>query len=425
MRSDQVLNNYQEGFSRIFAQPVNSELDRVKFLRGYLCLLNEFLYERRAVGEIDQLNEPSETHPEWKRITPFLAIWDDYVEKVVGFTFDADQINRLAKVFVDIFQGSPQFRQSPIALPADKPSPKLGGLTPRQFCLIRVMHALQDFSELPLPINEDLVGKLRRAFANSVPDESVLAEEESARKLMAVLGGADRNVDERIRYIFSAARIIKGTWGTPAYGIAAQCEADAKRIYSKLVELPGLKGKKANMLLRDFYQLGIWSYGSNLSAIDIIPDNRVMRIALRTAILRPALGKLLNSLLDEFDFQYGLTATATQEAFRRVWERTKIHNGGTHVVPYPAGLDEFVFRLGDGRGGCCKPNTPSCRTNKRPPKLAKWMEDTFSYEFAGGCPFAGVCPEDTKDMQAPFAIQNMTWMGIFTGRGGGGGLRGV
>lgn len=423
-RSDWVLDHYQKAFSETFSRPISNEEQRVEFLRQYLSLLNEFLYERRKTEEMDELNNPNDSHPEWKRITPFLAIWDDYAEKVIGFSFDEKQIDLLARTLVEVLSNSPKLRKKPILLPADNPSGTLSGLTPRQFSLMRLLHALQDFTEMLLPLDDKLVAKISRAF-KTIPDESMLVEEESARKLLRVFGGADRNVDERIRYIFSSARIIKNNWKITAYKIAEDCHNDAALIFKKLVELPGLKGKKANMLLRDYYEFGIWSYHSNLQAIDIIPDNRIMRVALRTAIIRTALGKMLNSLLDEFDFQYGITALSTREAFRRVWERTKAFNKGNYLVPYPAGLDELVFRLADGRGGCCRPGAPFCKNAKRPKRFTSWMKETHAYTVEGSCPFESVCPGDTREMLAPYAIQNRTWLDIFTGPSGGGGLRGV
>jgi hypothetical protein len=269
------------------------------------------------------------------------------------------------------------------------------------------------------------VEAVRKAFMGKMPTEEQLSDENAAKKLLDIFGGADRNVDERMRYIFSGARIIRSEFTAGVYSIFAECGGDARVICDSLMRLPGLKRKKANMILRDFYELGIWTYTAHIEDINIIPDNRLMRIALRTGILRPALGKLVNSLLDQFDFQYGLTAMSTEDAFRRVWDRMRELNKGTNMVPYPAGLDEFVFRLGDGRGGCCRPTALSCRTKKKPRGFYDWLEADLGYVPEEACPFSGVCPEECKHMNAPFAIQNNTWMTIFTGCGGGGGLRGI
>jgi len=395
------------------------------FLRRYLSLLNAFLYERRSPGEIDDLAEPNEQHPEWRRITPFLAIWDDYAGRVLGFSFDDEQVEKLARALLRIYQNCPDITAKPELLAHDEEASTLGGLRPKEFALIRLMHALQDFSELQADINAQFVGAVRAAFGGRIPDETQLSNEESARRLLSTFGGADRNVQERLRYIFSSARMLSQLHPGGAYGLAEEANGDVHAIFNTLITFPGLKRKKANMLLRDYYELGVWSYRQNLDALNIIPDNRVMRVALRTGIIHPALGKLLNSLLDEFDFQYVLATTATEEGFRRVWERTKDINSGIHIVPYPAKFDELIFKLGDGRSGCCKPNSLACQRGKVPPGFCAWMKDTLGFRMTEPCPFQGVCKDADKSIQAPFAIQNRTWMKIFTGKGGGGGLRGV
>jgi hypothetical protein len=425
MRSDGILADFQKRFAAILALPGATEAQRVAVLRAYLSLLNEFLYERRSQEQIDCLNQPDAAHPEWRRVTPFLAIWDDYAEKVLGFHFDANQIDKLAKGFVCVFSKRSARVIAPHPLPASKPAASLGGLKPQEFALLRTMHALQDFSQLPGAIDGAMVSAVQKSFGGAIPDEDILSDENAARKLQRLFGDADRNVDERVRYIFSGARIIKARSPGGAYAICAQCEGDVRRIFRELVQLPGLKRKKAYMILRDFHELGIWQYNKHIEEINIIPDNRIMRVALRTGILRPALGKLLNSLLDEFDFQYGLTTQATEESFRLVWDRMREINGGSNIVPYPAGLDQFVFRLADGRGGCCKPGAMACKTGKTAKAFFRWLADEFDYTPQGICPLIGVCPGECKALNSPFAIQNMTWMEIFTGSGGGGGLRGV
>jgi hypothetical protein len=74
---------------------------------------------------------------------------------------------------------------------------------------------------------------------------------------------------------------------------------------------------------------------------------------------------------------------------------------------------------------CCKPTALSCRTKKKPRSFYDWLQADLGYVPEEACPFSGVCPDECKDMNAPFAIQNNTWMTIFTGCGGGGGLRGI
>lgn len=53
------------------------------------------------------------------------------------------------------------------------------------------------------------------------------------------------------------------------------------------------------------------------------------------------------------------------------------------------------------------------------------LAERYNYSTDSACPFEEICPEECRHLIAPFAIQNNTWMEIFTGSGGGGGLRGV
>ena len=425
MRSDAVLAKYKEKFTELMGSELRTQNDRVVFLRKYLALLNEFLFERREEEEIDALNEPDEGRPEWQRITPFLAIWDDYAESVIGFSFDTGQIRKLAELLTVLYQEAPAETETAASLPPDEEIESLGGATPRQFCLLRVMHALQDFSRVLASLDADLLEEIRHTFGGGIPDEEALSKEENAERLMRVFGRPDRNVEERVRYIYSSARMLHSLHPAGAYGLLNECSGNVERLYEALTSFPGLKRKKASMLLRDFYDLRIWQYTRNIRSIGIIPDNRVMRIALRTGIIRSAMGKLVNSLLDEFDLQYVLTTTATEEAFRRVWEVTQDFNEGIPVVPFPAKMDELIFRLGHGQSGCCKPNDIACRGGNRRRSFESWFRTEFGRDMETPCPFVNICPEEAKDIQAPFAVQNRTWMTIFTGKGGGGGLRGV
>lgn len=422
MRSDPLIRLHKEHLADVMNA---GHTDNISFLRRYLFLLNGFLFERLPPEQIEKLNLPNTSHPEWERITTFLAIWDDYHKEVIGYPQNEQQIKKLASIVVKIFQGNPQMTSTPRHLDSDAASESLAGLSPRQFALIRLMHALQDFSQTLPAIDSRLVNRIREGMDGIIPDEDALCNESNARNLLHAFGGADSNVDERIRYIFSSARIIRSWNCDDVYGLIDLHGGDARKIYDSLTQLPGLKTKKANMILRDYYELGIWSYTEGLDSINIIADNRIMRIALRTGIISPSLEKLLNSLLDIFDFQYGLTVQMTEEAFRAVWEASSEFNGGMPIVSYPARLDELMFRLGDPRSGCCKPRSLSCRNQKKPPTFYRWLNENFKYNEETFCPLQEVCKEDCKDYLAPYAIQNNTWMGIFSGSKGGGGLRGI
>lgn len=427
-RSDEIIIRLKTELHRISSMNVSSEQEKVRFLREFLIILNKFFFERRDASCVEELQSVFYTRgrvlPQWKRHTEFLAIWDDYSETILSFVCPEERITALAERLNIIFQFADSKRVSPVSRePNVNLFPRITG---SDYIFLRLIHALQDFSQLLPEINQELADKLINKFAR-IPTAVDLRSEEGAREFLNVLGGADSNVDERVRYITSACEAIANDFNGDAYCIFEKCNGDAEQIFNALTAFVGIASKKANMLLRDFYELGLWLYTINLESINIIADNRIMRIALRTGIINFELPKLLNSLLDQYDYQYVLTVRFTEEAFRRVWIKCRDLNNGVPIVSYPARFDSFFFNLGSPRGpkGCCGPNDISCVSQKPRKDFYNWLVKEIPYKCNLPCPLDGVCPDDLKKQNPPFAIQNNTWNSIFTNEGGGGGLRGI
>lgn len=433
-KSNGIILNLQEKLGSLAKININTEKVRIKFLRELLITLNKFFFEIRANGEVHDLQSSfykgkEATLPSWKRHTEFLAIWDDYSQKVLSFFYPQNRIISLAKRVNIIFKNANSLRMVPKEVEPDAINSRLGSMTPREFVFIRIVHALQDFTQILPPIDKHFSQKLKAKFGE-IPMPSQLKEREKALEFLTVLGGAERNVEERIRYITDISNSLMNDYEGDPYLIFAKCDGDAEAIYHVLKKFTGIASKKANMILRDFYEFGIWLYKSNLEAVNIISDNRVMRVALRTGIIDFALPKLLNDLLDQYDYQYMMTASCTEEAFRRVWFKCKELNGGSNIVTYPARFDAFFFRLANastrqGFLGCCRATDRSCISGKKRERFFKWLETEINYKCESSCPLRGVCPDELKKLNPPFAIQNNTWNTIFTNEGGGGGLRGI
>lgn len=319
-KSDPTIKDLQKQLKAISNVDTSANGWEVEFISKFLLLLNKFFFQRRnAPEELEDSHYKGnpDTNPEWKRHTEFLSVWDDYSSQVVSFLYPETNICALASRILEIYKNANYLRETPKVLPPDLPSKSLCGLTPRQFVFIRLVHASQDFSQLLPEIDSRFVAKMKKRF-KCIPGPKTLNKKEQAAEFLALLGGAERNMAERARYITVLCDSINSSYNSDPYGILNGCGNDAKNVFKVLMTFTGIASKKANMLLRDFYERGIWIYTNNLETINIIADNRIMRVALRSGIINPRLPKLLNSLLDQYDYQYMITVKATEEAFRRV-----------------------------------------------------------------------------------------------------------
>jgi len=433
-KSNGIIQNLKGQLKNLSLINTENEAGKIEFLRELLTSLNRFFFERRKTEEIEDLQntfykDKENTLPEWRRYSEFLAIWDDYAQKVLSFFYPEERITSLAERLNEIFRNAEILRSVPRQVDPDIRDSRLGNMTPREFVFIRIVHALQDFTQILPPIDNNFADKLRHKLGR-IPMPEMLQDHEQARDFLTALGGADRNVDERVRYITDISSSLINQFQGDPFLIFNECNGDAKTIYHVLKGFTGIASKKANMILRDFYEYGIWLYTTNLEEVNIISDNRIMRVALRSGIIDFNLPKLLNSLLDQYDYQYMMTANCTEEAFRKVWLRCKELNGGKDIVTYPARFDSFFFRLAnsnpkEGPKGCCCPTDITCLNNRQRTPFFKWLNKELGYDCNLQCPLLGVCPDELKKLNPPFAIQNNTWNQIFTNEGGGGGLRGV
>lgn len=103
MRSANLITSLSKELKRLGGLLTETEDEKIAFLREYLLFTNRFFFEYRP--NPDALNSPDAGHPDWKRHTDHLAIWDDYCRQILGLTFSKVQISRLAKRLISIFSG--------------------------------------------------------------------------------------------------------------------------------------------------------------------------------------------------------------------------------------------------------------------------------------------------------------------------------
>lgn len=151
--------------------------------------------------------------------------------------------------------------------------------------------------------------------------------------------------DKRTDFARNAARFLLER-GTTAYGLAYGCGNDAVKVRELLTSEPnmGYGPKKANMFIRDMFELGVWPDLHNIDRLDVPSDRNTMKIALRTRILRTAM-PLLSSFLDPFCHQYGYIDEMTAKAWRAVWEQWRELDPKTAPAS-PCSIDFLVYRMG-------------------------------------------------------------------------------
>src|SRR5437879_4122644 len=64
-------------------------------VRSIVEAMNRILFQR--VETPTPLGDPHPDHPDWKRHTLFLAVWDQWVSEALGFRVDDDQCRTLAR----------------------------------------------------------------------------------------------------------------------------------------------------------------------------------------------------------------------------------------------------------------------------------------------------------------------------------------
>lgn len=368
----------------------------------FLWTLNEFLYVQSDSGGKEV-------------ISPYHQFWIDHYQEILGLSIDENQCGRVAERLEFLFREHAN---------SEGFHPSLGGfvdLTPRSIANARLFTAAQDFTirfrESPYSI------------AHEQPElfdaERILKDPQSIDALLRRLG-AESQYDKRRKYARLCATLLANNYGGDASTLARAHNEDALEIRRTLVEngnpeytgMLGYSNKKANMLIRDMYELGVWKGLTNLDKLDVSSDANTMRIALRLGILRTRI-PLLTSFLDIYGLQYGAVDTTSAKAWRRVWEKWG-EIPQNHRVAAPAFFDFIIYRIGQI---CCRPNTRACEDacrGKRLEELRQLIPDTDGY-----CPFRGLEGHETRLLNPPRAIsieQSTGWKRGKTNKGGGGGI---
>lgn len=298
-----------------------------------LWSMNEFLYVT------------TDEHQE-EEISAYHRFWRDNHEQLLNVRVDETKCADVSKVLEDLF-----------AAHGDRLRPTLGGissLSPELIANARFFTAVQDFTIRLRQSPYQIASKQPALFdAFRIVKEPALID-----SLLRELG-AESQYDKRRKFARLCAELLIENYGGEARKIPNSHGGDALEIRNILVHNPderyrgtlGFSEKKANMLIRDLNELGIWRNLANLDGLDVSSDANTMRIALRLGIVRTRIA-LLTSYLDVYCYQYALINEAVSRAWREVWERWG-SIPGNHRVAAPAFFDFLIYRLGQI---CCRPS---------------------------------------------------------------------
>jgi len=344
-------------------------------------------------------------------ISQFHAFWEQYHEKILDPQIDSQTCLKVAEVLEGIFQGNQ------IKIAADTID-----LTKEQIAQARFFTAIQDFK---IDINRQ--GNPFQIYKQKPEcfDPKKILQNELLVDTFLTLIGAEAQRDKRKDWMFKSAQLLETEYAGSAFQICERHGRDAAEIRKTLTitEGYGFSKKKADMLLRDLADLGVWSYLRNADTIDVMSDANTMRIALRTGILRMRI-PLLASYLDVYCYQYGLIDAKNSESWREVWHQWS-NIRGHHRPPTPASMDYLIFRM--GKLSCrkstrkCPPEVPASK--KKIESLLR--QDQLLYDNEGYCIFRNICPMERKPLQPPKSISILGqtgWKSGVTNEGGGGGI---
>ncbi|MGA2791626.1 MAG: hypothetical protein ABSF00_12780 [Candidatus Bathyarchaeia archaeon] len=375
----------------------NGEADFEK-VANVLWTLNQFLYVTT-----DELEGPY--------LSAFHRFWKKNHERLLDVRVDEGKCESVAETLEHWYANC-----------GDKLRPSVSGaksLSPHLIANARFFTAVQDFTIKLRKSPYEIASRCPELF-----DARRIVEDEAVVDSLLRELGAESQYDKRRKYAKLCGMLLLERFDGKALNIAEELDRDAVRIRDMLINPEkrynglGFSEKKANMLIRDLYDLGVWTKLTDLEKLNVSSDANTMRIALRLGIVRTRI-PLITSYLDVYGLQYEVVDRTVSQAWRQTWN---IWGGipENHRVAAPAFFDYFIYRIGQI---CCRPNRRACEIPCRGSRLQKLRELIPITD--GYCPFRGLEDESTKMLNSPRAISiygRTGWERGRTNMGGGGGI---
>ncbi|NMX22048.1 hypothetical protein C5S30_06385 [ANME-1 cluster archaeon GoMg4] len=300
-------------------------LNEVQIAQRFLEKLNEYFFQTyEGIGTTTFNNE------ELQYFSEFHEFWEIHHKEILNVKIDEVQVELAAQA---LSQATRKY-----GVKIFKVTRNTFGLPPQAIAKVRFFTANQDFREPP-------ENQFEKYFEDNNKFDAEEINEDPESFLMFLGVTRLSQTDKRRDFAYNAAQFLLEK-DISAYDIATYFDNDAIQIREALVKAPnmGYGYKKANMFIRDMFELGVWQTLENFDKIDVASDINTMKLALRTRILQTEI-PLLSSFLDEFCYQYGYLDEMSASAWRTVWEKWK-HSDPKTAPPSPCKMDFLLYRIG-------------------------------------------------------------------------------
>lgn len=427
-----------------------TDLTEIKLAQRFLQKLNEYFFQTyEGIGTTTFNGE------ELRYFSEFHRFWEVNHEEILGARIDREQAQLAEQALSDSIRN---YGRGILGV-----THQTQGLQPHAIAQVRFFTANQDFREPPKNQFEKYLEDPTRFDAQEIADDP--------EDFLKFLGAARLSqTDKRLDFARNAARFLLRK-DISALDIAKHFGRDAVRIRGALVSARniGYGLKKANMLIRDMVELGVWTKLINFDKMDVASDINTIKLALRTGILQTDM-PLLSSFLDIFCNQYSYIDEMSAKGWRVVWEEW-VKSDASTAPSSPCQMDFLLYRIGreycDGivvqyecenghvfyHFGARLKNCPICRNKKiKKPAQPKnrllpcqlessqlprengellLKEDELLRVFDGSCIFEEVCKSKADEFRAlnppkSISIKGQTsWTNSYAYREkGGGGMMG-
>ncbi len=233
----------------------------------FLERMNEYFFQTfKAIGKTSFQGE------ELQYFSEFHKFWEENHKEIINVKIDEIQAQKAASALSDAVK---QYGNNLLYV-----KHSAHGLSKESIAKVRFFTANQDFREPP-------ENQYEKYLVDPTRYDAITVEEDPAGFLKFLGMTRLSQTDKRLDYAKNSAKFLLAN-DIDQFQISEYYNGDAQKIRDALVNQPniGYGQKKANMFIRDMYEMGVWSDLKNYDKIDVASDINTMKLALRTGILK-------------------------------------------------------------------------------------------------------------------------------------------